>query len=214
LTACAATDARRSDIHLAIHLGALLYNPAPILAHDVDSIPAAQTRRIPGGKTMSSRFVLRLLAVLMILFCGTTAKAQQMPNAYGAPISLDNAKKAAAAALAETRKNNWTMAVAVVDTHGTLVYFEKLDETQVASAQLAINKAHSSALYKRPTKALQDALAKGGEGLRVLGLEGAVPVEGGYPILIDGKIVGAIGMSGGTSAQDDQCAKIGADAVK
>lgn len=163
---------------------------------------------------MTSRFDVNFLAALMMLLCAATAIAQQMPNPYGAPISLENAKKAAGAALAETRKNNWTMAVAVVDTHGSLVYFEKIDNTQNASGQLAINKARSSANYKRPTKALQAALAAGGEGLRVLGLEGAVPVEGGYPIVMDGKIVGAIGMSGGTSAQDDQCAKIGADALK
>jgi glc operon protein GlcG len=163
---------------------------------------------------MSAQLVVNVLASLTILLSAATANAQQMPNPYGAPILLENAKKAAAAALAETRKNNWTMAVAVVDTHGSLVYFEKIDNTQNASPQLAINKARSSAMYKRPTKALQAALAAGGEGLRILGLEGAVPIEGGYPIVMDGKIVGAIGMSGATSAQDDQCAKIGADALK
>jgi glc operon protein GlcG len=163
---------------------------------------------------VSTRFVVNTLLTLLILLCAGTAKAQQMPAAYGADISLENAKKAAAAALAETKKNNWNMAVAVVDTHGTLVYYEKLDNTQFASAQLAINKARSSAIFKRPTKALQTALAAGGDGLRVLGLEGAVPVEGGNPIVMDGKIVGAIGLSGGTSAQDDQCSKVGADSLK
>jgi glc operon protein GlcG len=162
---------------------------------------------------MSWRFVLNFLVALTILFCASTAKAQ-MPNPYGAPISLENAKKAAEPALAEARKNNWTMAVAVVDTHGTLVYFEKIDNTMNSSSQLALNKARSAAIYKRPTKVFQTALAAGGDGLRILALEGAVPVEGGYPIVMDGKIVGAIGMSGGTSAQDDQCAKVGADALK
>jgi glc operon protein GlcG len=162
---------------------------------------------------MSSRFVLNFLVVVTILFSATVAKAQ-MPNPYGAAISLDNAKKAAEVALVESRKNNWTMAVAVVDTHGTLVYFEKTDNTQIGSAQVAIDKARSAALYKRPTKAFQTALAAGGDGLRILALAGAVPVEGGYPIVIDGKIVGAIGMSGAASAQDDQCAKIGADSLK
>jgi uncharacterized protein GlcG (DUF336 family) len=163
---------------------------------------------------MSSRFVVNFLAALTILLCGATAKGQQMPNPYGAPISLENAKKAAQTALEETRKNNWTMAVAVVDTHGTLVYFEKIDNTQIGSAQVAISKARSSAIFKRPTKAFEDALAKGGDGLRTLGLEGAVPLEGGVPIVMDGKIVGAIGLSGGTSAQDAQCAQLGADALK
>jgi glc operon protein GlcG len=163
---------------------------------------------------MSCRFVVRLLATLTILLCAAGARAQQMPNPYGAPISLENAKKAAAAAIAEARKNNWTMALAVVDPSGTLVYYEKLDNTQIGSAQVAINKARSAALFKRPTKSFEDQLAKGGDGLRTLGLEGAVPVEGGVPIVIEGKIVGAIGMSGGTSAQDAQCAQVGADALK
>jgi len=163
---------------------------------------------------MPSRFVVKLLVTLTILLCAASAKAQQMPNPYGAPISLDNAKKAAAAAVAEAKKNNWTMAFAVVDPNGTLVYYEKLDNTQIGSSQVAINKARSAALFKRPTKSFEDQLAKGGDGLRTLGLEGAVPLEGGIPIVIEGKIVGAIGMSGGTSAQDAQCAQVGADALK
>jgi glc operon protein GlcG len=130
---------------------------------------------------------------------------------YGAPIGLENAKKAAAAALAEARKNGWAMAVAIVNPDGTLIYFEKMDGTQNAAALVAVDKARGAALYKRPTKALQDALAAGGEGWRILRLEGAVPVEGGHPLVQDGKIVGAIGVSGGTSAQDGQCAKAGAD---
>jgi glc operon protein GlcG len=162
---------------------------------------------------MFSRFVLNFLLTLTILLCAATANAQQMPNPYGPPISLENAKKAAAAATAEARKNNWTMALAVVDPDGILVYYEKLDNTQIGSSQVAISKARSSAIFKRPTKAFEDALAKGGDGWRTLGLEGAVPLEGGVPIVMDGKIVGAIGMSGGTSAQDAQCAQVGADAL-
>jgi glc operon protein GlcG len=130
---------------------------------------------------------------------------------YGEPISLEHAKKAATAALAEARKNSWAMAVAVVNPDGTLIYFEKMDGTQNAAALVAVDKARGAALYKRPTKALQDALAAGGEGWRILRLEGAVPVDGGHPLVQDGKIVGAIGVSGGTSAQDGQCAKAGAD---
>ena len=162
---------------------------------------------------ITSRSAVRLLAVLALLLCVAAVQAQQMPNPYGAPISLDNAKKAAATAITEAHKNNWTMAVAIVDPNGTLVYYEKLDNTQIGSAQVAINKARSAALFKRPTKWFQDQVSKGGEGLRYLGLEGAVPLEGGIPIVIDGKIVGAIAMSGGTSAQDAQCAQIGADAL-
>jgi uncharacterized protein GlcG (DUF336 family) len=137
-----------------------------------------------------------------------------MSSPYGGAISLENAKKAAAAAIAEARKNNWTMAVAITDTGGHLVYFEKMDGTQVGSVNVGISKARSAALFKRPTKAFQDLLAGGGDGLRVLALEGAVPVEGGLPLVMDGKIVGAIGLSGGASSQDGQAAKAGADALK
>ena len=133
------------------------------------------------------------------------------PQSYGAPIALEAAKKVAAPALAEASRNNWAMAVAVVDGAGDLVYFERMDATQAGSVVIAIDKARSAARFKRPTKAFQDMLAAGGEGWRVLGLQGAVPVEGGVPIVVDGKIVGAIGVSGGTSPQDGQCARAGAD---
>jgi len=151
---------------------------------------------------------------LLLAFASPVLEAQMLPNPYGPPISLENAKKAAAAAMAEAAKNHWNMAVAVVDPNGTLVYYEKMDNTQIGSANVAVDKARSAALFKRPTKAFQDALASGGAGLRVLGLEGAVPVEGGVPIIADGKIVGAIGVSGANSDQDGQCAQAGAATIK
>jgi glc operon protein GlcG len=162
---------------------------------------------------MSIRPIVACLVVFLLVMCAASAVAQ-MPNPYGASITVENAKKVAAPALAEARKNNWTVAVAVVDTGGNLVYFEKMDGTQIGSIRVAIDKAHSAALFKRPTRAFQDAVAAGGEGLRILRIEGAVPAEGGIPLLMDGKIVGAIGVSGGTSAQDTQCAKAGADTLK
>ena len=137
-----------------------------------------------------------------------------MPDPYGAPIGGDDAKKAAAAAIAEARANGWFMAAAVVDTGGHLVYFEKMDGTQTGSVEVAISKARSAALFMRPTKAFQDVLAGGGDGLRILGLKGAVPVEGGVPLVTSGRIVGAIGLSGGMSAQDGQCARAGAEKLK
>jgi uncharacterized protein GlcG (DUF336 family) len=137
-----------------------------------------------------------------------------MALSYGTPITLGDAKKAAAAALAEAKRNDFAMAVAVTDFAGTLVYFEKMDGTQTGSAVVALDKARSAALFKRPTKAFQDMLASGGEGLRVLAMTGAVPIEGGLPLVVNGKIAGAIGVSGGTSAEDSQCAKPGADALK
>jgi glc operon protein GlcG len=136
--------------------------------------------------------------------------AVETADAYGLPITIERAKQVAMPALAEARRNQWTMAVAIVDTAGDLVYFEKMDTTQAGSVDVAIDKARSAARFKRPTKAFQDALAAGGEGLRVLALKGAVAVEGGVPIVVDGKIVGAIGVSGGTSQQDGQCARAGA----
>jgi glc operon protein GlcG len=137
-----------------------------------------------------------------------------LPNPYGPPINLENARRAVAAAMAEAAKNHWTMAVAIVDPSGTLVCYEKMDNTQNGSANVSLAKARSAALFKRPTKAFQDALATGGAGMRVLGLEGAVPVEGGVPILADGKIIGAIGVSGDTSEHDGQCAQAGANTIK
>jgi len=159
-----------------------------------------------------ARFFTFVVALVVVV--SVTNSAAQLPNPYGAPVVTETAKKVAGAALAEARKNGWTMAVAIVDPSGDLVYFEKIDGTQAASTLIAVDKARSSARFKRPTKALQDTLAAGGEGLRMLALQGAVPVDGGVPIIMDGKIVGAVGVSGGTSTQDAQCANAGAATVK
>lgn len=159
-----------------------------------------------------SRTKASIALILVFGFLGTGG--QMLPNPYGAPIGTESAKKAAAAALAEAVKNHWTMAVAVVDPDGVLVYYEKMDNTQLGSADVAVAKARSAARFKRPTKAFQDALAQGGTNLRILGLPGAVPVEGGIPLIADGKIVGAIGLSGDTSEHDGQCATAGAATIK
>jgi len=147
------------------------------------------------------------------LLAATSALAQ-MPNPYGPPITADVAKRVAAAGIAEAKKNAWTQAVAITDIAGDLVYFEKMDGTQGASIDIAIDKARASVRFKRPTKALQDALAAGGEGWRFLTLRGVVAAEGGIPIVIDGKIVGAVGVSGGTGAQDGQAANAAIAASK
>jgi glc operon protein GlcG len=163
---------------------------------------------------MSARRSVATALGLVLMACFTASAVAQMPNPYGLSISVEDAKKAAALSLGEAKKNGWAVAVAVVDPSGNLVYYEKMENTQLGSANVAIDKARSAALFKRPTKAFQDALAAGGEGLRVLGLQGATPIEGGIPLLVDSKIAGAIGVSGATSAQDGQCAKAGADAFK
>jgi glc operon protein GlcG len=135
-----------------------------------------------------------------------------MPS-YGPPITTEQARKAVSVALAEARANNWAMAAAVVDPAGILVYFEKIDDTQNASPRIAIDKAKSAALFKRTTKTFQDSVERGGVGLRVTKLRGAVPVEGGVPLVINGQIVGGLGISGGTAEQDGQCAKAATDAM-
>ncbi len=149
-----------------------------------------------------------LVLVLSIHFGGDTFA--QMKS-YGPPINLETAKKVAASAIAEARKNNWAMAVAITDIGGHLVYFEKIDGTVTASVSVAIGKARSAALFKRPTKAWQDLVTGG--NLFILGLEGAVPVDGGVPLVVDDKIVGAIGVSGGSAAQDGAVATAGAQAL-
>src|SRR6188508_149168 len=116
----------------------------------------------------------------------SAAAANTHTMSYGPNINVETAKKLAAPAIAEARKNNWNMAVAIVDTAGDLVYFEKMDDTQAGSVQIAQSKARSAARFKRPTKAFQDALAAGGEGLRILSLTGAVAVEGGLPLMSGG----------------------------
>ena len=133
---------------------------------------------------------------------------------YGLAISTESAKSVAATAIAEARRHGWTMAIAIVDPGGYLVYFEKMQDTQTGSVDLAIEKARTSALFRRPTKLFQDAVAAGGDGLRVLRLTGTIPNEGGIPIIADGKVVGAIGVSGGSSDQDGQVARTGAAAVR
>lgn len=168
---------------------------------------------------MTSPSILKSLIVVVLVLCAGSVFAQAPPatSAYltpiGPAISLENAKKAAAAAVAEARKNGWLQAVAVVSPGGYLVYYEKMDNTQLGSANVAIDKARTAALFKRPSKAFEDAVTTAPGGTRVLSLRGVTAIEGGIPLVVDGKIVGAIGVSGGTSAQDGQCAKAGADVL-
>jgi glc operon protein GlcG len=156
----------------------------------------------------------RMLLCAACAMATISASAQMMPNPYGPPTDLSTARKVADAAVAEAQKKGFKMAVAVVDPNGDLVYFEKMDGTQIASVQVSIQKAASATLYKRPTKKFQDALAAGGVGLRVLRLDRAVPVDGGLPLVSsDGKIIGAIGCSGDTSENDGIVCQSGADAL-
>jgi glc operon protein GlcG len=142
------------------------------------------------------------------------AAAQQPPTPYGAPMSLEAAKKAMTAAEAEAKKNNWPVAIAILDTTGSLVMLYKLDNTQTGSVEIAIGKARTSLDFRRPSKAMQDVVAGGGAGLRLLSARNVTALEGGVPVIVDGKVVGAIGVSGVTSEQDAQVAMAGAAAAK
>ena len=130
---------------------------------------------------------------------------------YGPPIRLEAAKKAMVAAEAEAVKNNWSMAIVILDSTGHIVMLHRLDNTQYGSIRVAEDKAQTALDFRRPSKAFEDLVAQGGIGMRTLGLRGATPLEGGVPIVADGKIIGAVGVSGGTASQDGQVAKIGAD---
>lgn len=119
-----------------------------------------------------------------------------------------------AGAEAEAKKNNWNVVIAILDSGGNVVLLQRLDNTQFGSVEVARQKAYSAVAFRRPTKAFQDGVAAGGAGLRLLKLEGASVLDGGLPIVVDGKIIGGIGVSGVTGEQDAQIAKAGADALK
>ncbi len=155
---------------------------------------------------------LTALCIGAAFYCLVSIAQAQVPQ-YGSNLNHEQSRKALAGAVAEARKLSLPMAVAVVDTAGLLVAFERMDNTQIGSIGVAQDKAVSAALYRRSTKVFQDAVAGGGVGLRVLTLRGANAVEGGIPIIVDGKIVGAIGVSGGSAEQDGVVAKAGLDSL-
>jgi glc operon protein GlcG len=136
-----------------------------------------------------------------------TASAQDKRPDYGTAVNAAAAKKIAAGVVAECQKNGWNVAVAVVDTHGFLVYFERMDNTQTASMDIAVGKAKAAATYRRPTRVFADVINKGGPATATL--PGVFASPGGVPIMVDGKVTGAVGVSGVTGDQDEQCAKAG-----
>jgi len=163
---------------------------------------------------------LAVASAFVLLSVTAPAGAQQQAPSpppttpYGPPITLDAAKKVMVAAEAEATKNNWAMAIAILDSTGHLVMLHRFDNTQYGSIPVAEDKARTALDFRRPSKVFEDLVAQGGIGLRTLALRGAAPFEGGLPIIVDGKIVGAIGVSGATAQQDGQVAKAGADAAK
>jgi glc operon protein GlcG len=150
--------------------------------------------------------------VLTVLFASTLAAGVGSAQlADKKALTLEAAKQIASAAEKEAANNKWTMVIAILDDGGNLIYLERMDETQIGSIDVAQQKARSAVSFKRPTKVFEDAVAGGRTA--ILRLPGAIPVEGGVPLVAGGKIVGAIGCSGGTSQQDGQVAKAGADAL-
>lgn len=133
---------------------------------------------------------------------------------YGLPIGLEQARHIAAAAEREARANGWPMVIAVADSGGHLVVLHKLDEAALGSVEVAIKKASTAALFKRSTKGFEETLATGGAALRLLSMHNAILLEGGVPLVQDGKVIGAIGVSGMHPAQDGQVALAGAAALQ
>ena len=158
-------------------------------------------------KTIAGAGAIALLAAV-------PAQAQTMPPGYGPPIGIENARKVMAGAEAEAAKHNWPVVIAIMDSGGHIVMLHRRDDTQLSSLEIAQGKAKTALMFKRPTKVLDDAISSGGAGLRFLSLKDIVPLEGGLPIVIDGKIVGAIGVSGVLSAQDAQIGRAGLEALK
>lgn len=155
---------------------------------------------------------LTTLALAGAVVCGLGAAGTSAQMLDKKTLSLAEAVKVAAAAQDEAKKNNWTMVIAIVDDGGNLILLHRMDETQLGSIQVAQDKASSALMFKRSTKVFEDGVAGGRHAL--LRLTGASPIEGGLPIMSGGKIVGAIGISGGSAPQDGQVAKAGADTVK
>jgi uncharacterized protein GlcG (DUF336 family) len=160
-------------------------------------------RKCIGGTVVA--LVLSLVAPL------ASAQAPVRPS-YGQAINLDTAKKIAVGAAAEAKKNSWNVAIAIVDNHGMLIYYEMADDTQTSAANIAQEKARTAAIFRRASKEFEDAV--GGGRVAVMGLPGVTPIEGGLPIIVGGKMVGAIGVSGGSAPQDGQVAKAGLEALK
>jgi glc operon protein GlcG len=155
------------------------------------------------------KFLMSMAAVAALSPLAASAQTPAALPPYGPGISLELAKKLAAAAEAEATQKGWQMVIAVVDSGGRLVAFERMDNAQLASIDIAVSKAVTANAVKRPTKALQDSVAPGSSTPRMSGLPGITPIDGGLPIVVDGKIVGAIGAAGGASNQDGEIAAAG-----
>ena len=156
---------------------------------------------------------MKLSVFVVCLSVGSSVWAQDGPPEYGTPIALGDAKKVMAGAEAEARRKNWPVAIAIVDNAGLLVMFQRLENTQLGSVQVAIEKAKTAALFRRETKAFEERIAEGGVNLKLLRLPGGLPMEGGLPIIVGGKVIGGIGVSGVASSQDAMVGRAGLAAL-
>ncbi len=152
----------------------------------------------------------KLFSVSLAIFLAGTALGSGAQTSDKKVLNLEGARKVAAAAEAEAKKNNWNVVIAIVDDGGNLVYLQRMDGTQTGSIQVAIDKARTAQAFKRPTKVFEDLVAGGRNVILALG---AMPIEGGVPVKVGDQVVGAVGVSGVTAPQDGQIAKAGADAV-
>jgi uncharacterized protein GlcG (DUF336 family) len=184
-----------------------------------DRAPGPYADRIMDDKAGDLMTTLKTIATagalaLMATLAGwAPAAAQTMPPPYGPPITLDAAKQAMAAAEAEAEKNKWPVVVVILDSGGNMVMLHRRDDSQLSAISTAEGKARTALMFKQSTKLLDEVISNGGSGLRYLALRDFVPLEGGIPIVVDGKIVGAIGVSGMLSAHNTQVARAGIDAL-
>jgi glc operon protein GlcG len=157
---------------------------------------------------MKRSFMLVAACILSLPFLSPSSAQAQLATKKA--LTLEAAKKLASVAESEALKNKWTMVTAIVDDGGNLVYLARMDNTQIGSIEVAIQKAKTAIAFKRPTKAYEDLVAQGKTD--ILGVPGVIPIEGGLPLVVDGQYVGAIGVSGGTRQQDGVVAKAAVDA--
>ena len=153
-------------------------------------------------------------ACFLALLAAAPARAQTTPPPYGPPIGIEGARAVMTAAESEAAKNNWAVVISIIDSGGNIVMLHRHNDVQLSSIEISQGKAKTALMFKRPSKVLDDAISSGGAGLRFLALKEIVPLEGGLPIVVDGKIIGAIGVSGVLSSQDTQVARAGADGLK
>ena len=184
----------RSALTLAV-LGAALFGGAPIHAQQTPPATAPQAAAPPANPL------------------DTVPEKMPFDIPYGTPISLDPAQAVIAATIAEARRHDWKLEVAVVDSGGNLVAFQRMDGAQLASIQIAEHKARAAATFRRETKAFENAIQQS-NNYYVMTLDGVIASRGGIPLMQGGKLVGAIGCSGATGSQDEVACKVGAAAIK